>query len=133
MPGELSNVKMTFSVGAAKSLAWFALIIAFVSLIGLYIAWPTKPKPGPVIETTGPIIVRYYNPGSRELLVEGPGGFQKMLLPVCDGQAGVWPHERAEIFFHWAKYRQWHSGRGPESGEECYQIDRVNRLGPDAP
>lgn len=133
MPGELSNRQMSFNVGASRFLAWFALIFACINLIWLYMAWPTKPKPGPAIETTGPVIVRYYNSGRRELLVEGPGGFQKMLLPVCDDQAGVWPHERAEIFFHWAKFREWHNGRGPENGEECYQIDKINRLGQDAP
>ena len=133
MPDEITEIQLWRSLRRSRVFSWLAFVFAISGTICTWIAWPSSPKPVEwKIEQTGPSVVRYYNSGSRELLVESVNGnYQKMLYPACSQEIGVWNHEFVNITFHWAPYRQWHSGRGPTAGEECYELDKIERLGAD--
>lgn len=141
---DLSISSMRRKLSGSRYLSVIALLAATLSIVGTWFAWPTKPKPPVVYDTTGPGIIRYYGTGmyiqngseshrADLIIFENAYGAIKMMQPLCQSQLGIHAHMRTEIIFRWAPYRQWHSGRGPENGEECYDIHDVKSLGPDAP
>jgi hypothetical protein len=143
---EISSNEMTWSLNRSRLFSWLGLILSVTGIICVWIAWPVKPKPAPwTEESTGPGVVRYYGQGLAVagagstnqridiILFENAYNAAKVIQPVCNAQLGIHPHMRVEMKFHWAPYRSWHSGRGADAGEECYQIDQVVSLGADAP
>lgn len=141
---EISNTRLQGSLNRSLAVAWIAAIFATIGLFLVFLGWPTKPKPVEWnTESTGPGIIRYYGTGTQFqagsttqradiILFENSNGSMKILQPICQAQLGVHAHMKVDIQFHWAPYRTWHSGRGPDNGEECYSIDKINSLGADA-
>lgn len=140
---EISNDELQKSLGRSRFLARCGVILAICGATIAWVALPSKPKTiNWVEESTGPSIIRYYGDGMRMssgnttsradlLFVENYNGSAKILQPICQSQLGVHSHMRVDIQFHWAPYQTWHSGRGPEAGEECYSIDKITSIGAD--
>lgn len=93
----------------------------------MWLGWPGTYVP-PKYESTGIGTVVFYDSSTRQLLHENDRGYQKMLSPVCQKQLPAWSHMRVNIMYRWAPYQRWTSGRGPDAGEECYEIYAIQRL-----
>jgi hypothetical protein len=125
----LSTENVRKSLFRARAASVIALCIAVVSLGIMIISQPEKPKSPTQYEHTGVGVIRYYDSSKRLLMIESSYGI-KILQPICQKELSVYIHMRTDITFRWDT---WHTGRGPDAGEECYDINNVKRIMPDAP
>lgn len=121
--GQLSHTSMSRSVSWARIVAITSLV---VSCVALFMGIIFLPSHGDLrrlpYEVTGPGVVRFYNQEKHVLIHESDFGYVKM-MEVC-GVVPVWEKMHVNIRFHWAN-----DGKPDNAG--CYQIDGVQRLGPD--
>lgn len=127
---DLTTDSMRSSLRRSRYMAGLSSITALIAIVLVWIIWPS-PTNKVSYEATGPGVVRYFEPQRHMLLHESDGGYMKMLEPVC-GTPGVWAHMRVNIRFHWSEVLMHWDRTAYANSEGCYQIENIQRIGPDA-